>query len=248
MEKKRKIVVALFIVLLAVQISLLGFISDRNTRAKIHNEELKIEIERASNIGLDIIQRAQSNELHYLTEMWHNWNWDFSAGDWENIFTRFIERAIVSRQGSDGQRITLVFNSDGDCVYTGAGAELYATDVLPYVFEDTNVLYPNVIKLNGIHWNKVVIPTPTSSTPRIVVFYGFDELNLLALSHHHLAMVNYHGERIHRNGNYLLWITGVIMIVLFVLGMAISFSLRVVEYETQKEKIVGGRRKIDPES
>ena len=244
LEFKRKVVVLIFIGLIFSQVLLLGFLGDRITRSQLHAERLTEEASKLHKLRTDTLLAAQSNELLYLSETWNNWKWgskprtevEPKAGEWQLVFSQFVERMIVGRQGVDGSRITLVLNGQGETVYKGAGVNGDTQSLAAQALVDTNILFPNVLQLEGISWNRIAVPSPTSSAPRLIIFYGFDEEAVCKENLYHLTMVQHHATEIHRTSSLMFWIVGAMMFVIVILGMAISINLREAEYEMKRKQ------------
>lgn len=231
LERRRKIILIAFIVIVLIFVFQIGFIGENVITSKINSEALVRETAKLKhNLTLAFI-RAQSNELKYLSETWHNWSWATKPDD---IYQEFVDRMIVGRSGVDGSRITITFDDSGKLLHAGAGATKYINTLLPYVFEEREYLYPDYIFCHDVYWNKLVIPTPTNVGKKIVIFYGFTEQFLKNELNIEFVETQDRANAINQNNAIIFWSLSSMMFAIIVLGMVIAVNLRETEGEVSR--------------
>lgn len=244
LSRKRRIIISCFIFIVVSQLLLIGVLGDRADKAKTYSVELSENMEDFSQRLLDKGIMLQSNELEYISETWHNWNWDSSLS-WEEMFQLFTNRVLSSRIGIDGNRIVAIYSDQEDALYmsVSAKAELIEDEYF-LKCDSTHLLYPSyyVTHQNDdtIYWNKIVLPTPSGKTPKMAVLYGFSQQKFFSSLNNELEESVQHAQELAVLNNVIFWLLSVMMFGMILVGMFIAINLRQAEEEVNSLQEKGG--------
>jgi hypothetical protein len=259
-HRRRTIIVA-FILLIAVQTLVVTYLGDKVMKSRSLGQAMSLDMELLSDHILDLAILMQTNELKHLSESWHNWgsnklsSSDWDSAEWQSIYAEFSNKMTAGRSGPDGERLVITFLSYED----GTVQLLQASDRgLPWAQElstfatlENDYLHPRFITTRTaptdhgeptIYWNKLVVPTPTSFTPKLVIFYGFSEEVLFKKVSARYVSATASATKIVDNLESTVFAISVLMVSLILLGMIISISLRQVEGEVFANELPEGGR------
>ena len=244
LSRKRKTIISCFIVIVVAQVLLIGFLGDRADKAKKYSIELNDNMDTFSVKLLEKGIMLQSNELEYIHETWHNWHWDNNLS-WEEMFHQFTLRVLLSRIGVDGNRMVAVFTNQADPLFMSTSAEAALSEV-PYELrcDSTNLLYPahyiTQTHDDTIYWNKIVLPTPSGKTPKMVILYGFSQQKFFSSLSNELEESVQHAQELAVINNVIFWLLSVMMFGVVLVGMFIAINLRQAEGEVNSLQLKGG--------
>ena len=234
LSKKRRLVIVFYIVMLCLLITLIAFTGIRSSEMKMTSQLIEYNLYQTRTKTLDILIRSQSNELIHISEVWHNWDWGDSESNADLMFEHFINRTVIGRLGSDGRRIVLVFGDENTLLYSGAVCKNEQEGIQNIIATKTNILYPDTFESNGIYWNKIIIPTPSSMKPQLIIFYGFSEDVILHSIRSVVNDVELLSLSLVEKNDTIFTIHSVMMLVVLLIGLLIVSTMREAEREVVK--------------
>ena len=241
LERNRQILILFFIALLAIMVVLSGYIGDRAIEAQRSIDKMEADLRTVSGDFKDMVLLTQTAELRFLEESWHNWNWDYTAGDWTQMHDRFIQRAVFARRGPDLNRMQVVYNEDAGVLYYNGISEECLEAISGVLDAQRNFLYPSFLYIEGNYWNKITIPTPTSKFPRLTILYGFSGEELFSSMETKIEDLIESSNKVSISLSHIFFFIAFGIVFVGFIGLMISMNIRLVEREVLRLKALYGR-------
>lgn len=239
--KRKKIVIA-FLFATIVQVLFIGFLGEQADKAKKYSIALNINMHNLEDNLINKALMLQTNELDYIVETWHNIYMKNYDSGLKEVFDYFTNNILVSKIGIDGERIIAVLNNNEEFLYASKKTKdfIKESNSMDLICPNSNTLYPNYhyTEFNNdiIYWNKVVLPTPSSETDKLVIIYGFSKNKFLNSLNNNIHSSIYEADSLAIINSRIFWILSLIMFITILIGMFISISLRQAEEEVENFK------------
>ncbi len=185
MRYKNEVVLAL-LVLVGMQVLFIGAAAKEWDSARQAMGAAFDQVEDLRMSQYEWLIRVQSNELLSLRHAYLS-----MLDTTRDPLSLFTEHIFATRVGMDGEGIVAIFDGKGSLIYASDRAFSNLTELLPYVGDTTDILYPShfmtgpdpdgfpypSIRFDRVYWNKMVIPHPTheDTAEKLAIFFGFRE-------------------------------------------------------------------------